>query len=445
MFSLHASRVNVSKSVEKLRNEESNHVNVDAADGHEKVPVSPPTSPRRSIEKTPEKMQVTESVKKSPQQRLEDRPIVTAKDSNGTQDMSARQKVLLLSNCSDSDRRSTNAVTNGVILNTIPNDGEVLITHVKNYSSVYIRSYAANDEFSRLITEVDEASKTAPNLKSYPSRNEVVMAPFEGMYYRGFVISSNENAGTVRVGYMDFGNSEEVAFKSIKVLPKELKEERRYTFLVNLKNVKEEAEPNEAIAMVNHLESLSENASATLLKVKGDKPDITVKDYVELFHVISNQSVNETLNAMVQKRYRISDLKQNVVKGSHPLMAIGCDRIHENIITCIKKDDVNLFMAGDEKTQTYGESVKTAPAYKPKEKELCVVKIKEPEGEVWYRCLYQQELVEERAQVYCIDYGKISNARANNIRVRYDGCSFSFSFSSSPVAFFNEKYPSSCY
>lgn len=65
----------------------------------------------------------------------------------------------------------------------------------------------------------------------------------------------------------------------------------------------------------------------------------------------------------------------------------------------------------------YGESAKNAPAYKPKQKELCVVRIKETEGYFWYRCIYQTELVDERAQVYCIDYGKVDTVRQNNIRV----------------------------
>lgn len=118
-------------------------------------------------------------------------------------------------------------------------------------------------------------------------------------------------------------------------------------------------------------------------------------------------------------RYRIEDLTQKIVDNvsNQELMIITPEKIHDNYVTCILKDDVNVFMDGDGKIQEYGASVKNAPAYKPKVKELCVVEIKEPEGKIWYRCVYQQGLVDDRAQVYCFDYGKIMNVRENNIRV----------------------------
>lgn len=58
------------------------------------------------------------------------------------------------------------------------------------------------------------------------------------------------------------------------------------------------------------------------------------------------------------------------------LMIIGSERILENYVTCILKADVGQFMDSDHKIQDYGASVKNAPAYKPKPKELCVVEIK---------------------------------------------------------------------
>lgn len=409
IHSLHTSRVNLSKSAEKIENIENDGSSLDAPDGHEKISASPPTQELNdSKPNNVENNHRTESVMPSTN------VVESEKDENQIE--SARQRLVsMVSN--GSDQRSTAAPKNGLVLNSISNDSEVYITHVKSYSCVYIRSRAASDEYARLITEVEMASKSAPKLKFYPSRGDIVLAPFDGVYYRAMVINCNKDNASIRVGYIDFGNSEEIAFSAIKELPKELKEKPRYTVLVNLKNIEGDIEKNEMITLQNYLESLSETGTSALLKVKCHKAEIVAKDDVELFDVISNQSVNETLNGMVKKRYRISDLKQNIVKDSNCELLV-IERTNDNIITCIKKDDVNAFMAGDEQTQAYGESVKNAPAYKPKVKELCVVKVKEVEGDVWYRCLYQQELYNDRAQVYCIDYGKISNVSANEIRVR---------------------------
>lgn len=111
--------------------------------------------------------------------------------------------------------------------------------------------------------------------------------------------------------------------------------------------------------------------------MKGENAEINAKDTVELYDLITNQPISEALNAMVQKRYRLEDLKEKTVNASDEIiMVIGSERIAENYVTCILKTDVKQFMDGDNLTQAYGVSVKNAPAYKPKDKELCVVEIK---------------------------------------------------------------------
>lgn len=268
------------------------------------------------------------------------------------------------------------------------------------------------------------------------------MAPFEGGYYRAMVINTDPLAGTVKVGFMDFGNAADVQFDSLKELPDDLKEHPRQTIMVTLKNIMTDVDEKELTEMKGHLEEMCVNEK--VLKIKGDEPEIAARDVVELFDVISNQSINEAFNGMVRKRYSLDDLDKKVVKDSSKLlMLIGDDKLSENFITCIIHEDVQMFMVGDDAVQTYGKQSKNAPAYKPKNKELCVVKLKEGDEDIWYRCLYQQELVDDMAQVFCIDYGRINRANANDIRVsvrdvqKYasfdstclDLCSFSNQFS----------------
>lgn len=218
------------------------------------------------------------------------------------------------------------------------------------------------------------------------------------------------------MGFPDFGNAEDVLFNLCKVLPADFQHQRRLVFTVCLKDIKEDTEENEKIMMQAHLEELCN--SFKVLKLKGDKPEISAKDHVELFDLITNESISNVLNNMMVKRYRIEDLDRKIINGNDvELMVIDFQKIDENIVTCIAKNDVNKLMECDEHLQHYGDSVKTAPAYKPKVKELCLAKLKDEDGDAWYRCQYQQELINNKAQVYCFDYGKTSNARENNIRV----------------------------
>lgn len=192
---------------------------------------------------------------------------------------------------------------------------------------------------------------------------------------------------------------------------------------MSLKGVLDDYERHEMDNMVKHLEALMNDGTG--LKLKGDNAEINGRDTVELYDLITNQSLGEVFNGMVQKRYRLEDLNQKVVNATNvDILAIGPERIYENYVTCILKEDVDTFMNDDAATQAFGLSVKNAPAYKPKVKELCIVEIKEPEGKIWYRCQYQQELVDDHAQVYCIDYGKIERVRTNNIRVSIFRCMF---------------------
>ncbi|XP_055304146.1 uncharacterized protein LOC129569380 [Sitodiplosis mosellana] len=429
-YSIRASRYNLSDSVEKLP--EANHVvkGTDAADGRpngESLPikVEPKVEPlpqkaesiASASKKVPISSTASDTVSNSDDKRSKAGTLIEENRNTEKVTRSPRARLLAQTKAEPVPAQATPAQpTNGLVSDSIPDNTEVYITHVRTHRSVYIRSALTNDEYAKLITEVGETSKTQPKLTVHPNRNDIVMAPFDGMYYRAIVISCDKANAMVKVGFIDFGNSDEVPFSHIKALPKHLQTHRRLIIPVALKGIHDDYETNEKDNMSKHLGELCD--SGVGLRVKGDNPHINGKESVELFDLITNQSVSEVLNATVQKRYRIEDIKQKVVKNASDveIMIIGPERICENYVTCILKTDVDTFMNADNLTQAFGMSVKNAPAYKPKVKELCVVEIKEPEGKIWYRCQYQQELVDDHAQVYCFDYGRIERVRANNIR-----------------------------
>lgn len=194
--------------------------------------------------------------------------------SNGGDDMTAPQP-------STSSISTTPATINLPITKRIPNDSEVFITYVRSYQVVYIRSVATDDEFTTLVNDVAEAALTAPNLESYPRpKVDNVLAPYDGMYYRGLVLECNKISNVVRVAFIDFGNTGDVPFDKLKVLPDELCQRPRLTLIVKLKNVKENPEAKEAMAMSQYLENICD--SAIVMKVHGEGAYIEKNDTVEL-------------------------------------------------------------------------------------------------------------------------------------------------------------------
>lgn len=223
-YSLRTSRYNLSESVEKIPETNDAIKGTDAADGKQNgefVPNSIRESSKVKVESLPQKPESNASARKKV-------PISSvASDTGSNLDKHSKAGAAIEENRSDtkvttarSPRARLLAQTNGelappapaqptsgLVFDSIPDNTEVFITHVRSHRQVYIRSALTNDEYAKLITEVEEASKTQPKLTAYPSRNDVVMAPFDGMYYRAMVINCDKAGGMVKVGFIDFGNS----------------------------------------------------------------------------------------------------------------------------------------------------------------------------------------------------------------------------------------------
>lgn len=125
-------------------------------------------------------------------------------------------------------------------------------------------------------------------------------------------------------------------------------------------------------------------------------------------------------------QYELTHKVLNIDRANLPeLIAINIQNIENNMITCNSVDDIHVFMEIDGKMQINGaDVVKNSPVYKPNKKELCLVRYKEGEEYVYYRCLYESDINEEQAKVYCVDYGKFLSVQANDIRVCFSFCTY---------------------
>lgn len=103
---------------------------------------------------------------------------------------------------------SSAATAASVSMNTasIGNYSVVHIVCVRSHREFYVRSVETSEEHAVLIEEIQRASMVQPKLKFYPKRDDVVLAPFDGLYYRGRVVSLNRVDAMVKVEFIDFGD-----------------------------------------------------------------------------------------------------------------------------------------------------------------------------------------------------------------------------------------------
>lgn len=110
-------------------------------------------------------------------------------------------------------------------------------------------------------------------------------------------------------------------------------------------------------------------------------------------------------------RYKFDDFKLRMVDETNQEIIIL--NSSSNIICCILSRDYKQFLQLNKDIQDQGRSQAKNIPYEPVLKEICLVLI----NDYWYRVEYQQELIDERAQVALLDFGSIEFVSKKNIRV----------------------------
>lgn len=313
--------------------------------------------------------------------------------------------------------KSNASMTNDSVDSIIQNGDRVFLTEAATHFAVYIRSERTAEEYSKLVNEVSIAAthKSAPKLTEYPNKNDIVAAPFEGQYYRAMVVNVNEDKGEVKVGFVDYGNTAVVPFKTLRDIPKDLKEHRRLTIRVHLKGLDSELSANESNELKGVLQRYVD--AEKVFKLKSDEKEIKAKSEIELIDEIDNKSVNEMLAKKTTKRYKLSDIVAKEVNDTNKeLMILNNQHLKSKMVTCCLYEDRNKFLKLDKTVQDHGKKLNTAPAYRPNNEEVCLIKMIENDEENWYRGLFQQELEDNKAQVATIDYIDIMSPSMNDIR-----------------------------
>lgn len=186
----------------------------------------------------------------------------------------------------------------------IKNGDRVILTYPVNNCTVFIRAASQHADYCEVLEKVAEAAKTAPALSKLPSRHDMVIAPYEGEYFRGLVVSA-PNEDNISIGFIDFGNQSIVPCNALKKIPEDLENAKRFTTKVILKNVSKDKR-TDAVDLLSRYADLHE------LIVKFD-PNAYIKDVeVELFDSKTNKSLNEEVIQFVNAKNKANTVSPEV-------------------------------------------------------------------------------------------------------------------------------------
>lgn len=120
------------------------------------------------------------------------------------------------------------------------NNTQIIITYVINHRKLYIRSgeTEASQDYLRTLLDCAEFEKTAPPMRGLPSKGDILLARFEGQFYRALVLNVI-SAEEITVGFIDFGNKASVSFTDTKTLSPALQARPRHTVQVTLDGMPE--------------------------------------------------------------------------------------------------------------------------------------------------------------------------------------------------------------
>lgn len=194
-----------------------------------------------------------------------------------------------------------------------PLDGtKITLTAILDHRTYYIRSLSDNSNFEYLKDANDFAADamTAKPLAKLPERGDLFLAEFEGEYYRAMALKVTNN--TIKVAFIDFGNSAEKALSDCKELSPKLQQRKRFTHKVVLANVPKVMLNEKCMEylheLVNEMKSLQitytmENNQMANLKLVDLDRNISLDAYMAKLNDVQKPTVkHESVSIQVKER-----------------------------------------------------------------------------------------------------------------------------------------------
>ena len=100
-------------------------------------------------------------------------------------------------------------------------DFKASVTHIESPISIFIQVYENNmDSLKNLLEMVESFSADAPTITGQVRRGQLVLAPFDGEYFRAILVGKNEDQFVVR--FVDFGNKTKVSRCDLRPVSKSI-------------------------------------------------------------------------------------------------------------------------------------------------------------------------------------------------------------------------------
>ena len=169
----------------------------------------------------------------------------------------------------------------------------VVITALLSESCLYVEPCGL--KYKELIQEVAKSASKAKPFEDAPKKNDYVLVLFMDDYYRAMVLDIDYDAPDdekITVLLIDYGNTANVPLVNLLIMDKKLRQLKRQTFKVFLKDVELRAINDD---IVNYLDALLLNeAELVVAKINIDQASI----YVELIRGDSNENVNQRIKEL---------------------------------------------------------------------------------------------------------------------------------------------------
>lgn len=180
----------------------------------------------------------------------------------------------------------------------------VKITFADNCRTIFVRPAEGKDntDYLSTIKSCRKKADEARSLDAVPTVGLILLAPYEGEFFRAQVTKILPERRIAQVEFIDFGNIERVPFDELKPLDRSMQFRKRIPYEITLAGIDDNAMYTES--GVKYLKDLSDKL-VSLLKLESDHTD-------NEYHLIDEQtgeSVNEKLAKLLNWNSALSYLR----------------------------------------------------------------------------------------------------------------------------------------
>lgn len=258
----------------------------------------------------------------------------------------------------------------------------VILTYVCNHRKVYVRSIEADaqSDYIRTLQDCADHEKAAQVLRELPNKGDMVLARFEGLFYRAVVVGV-KTPEDIGVGFIDFGNKESVTLADMRSLSMELQLRPRHAVAVMLDGMPDKM-TNEVVwwtlsivylsyyyiciislstQILRQLNDLVDTNQSLKIVFGGGAP-LVANTVVTLFDLDTGKSINQAmidLNdvrpvALTEPPIVLDDIEYVPLEGEQlDIVVLDNSLLSENSLWCVRQDHLNELLQNNDLFQKY--------------------------------------------------------------------------------------------